>query len=675
MRIRLVVWGLVVLGWIFACSLPQEPKLPQWDLSLDRIPLFGADTLVVGQEFSDPNLVADANQLYHIKINGTSHIDLQSVMRQDPVRPMPVTGQVGSFKVSEIPLEKYSLNIFTLFPELRPYAGQSIPIAAQDFTLAPILIDFKDFASLTLSQGTLYVHLKNNMPFALGKPIRVQLVDRGYGQILGTAVFEPLLLGNGGQLVRTINLANKIISNQIDMLISGHQDGSGSQSYLIDSSSDMQITLQINDLVITSATAKIPQQSFNWDENFDLSTDSITVFRAKIKSGNINMKIQNDLPFAAICKIEIPGLFSASQTSFVQEINMMPRASQNSIIELSDKTIELTDGNLNVSLTATIQPNPNSNQTISATDKVTTSVQVSEIIFSELAGKVNGRAVIPPMEQNFVQNEFDISHIRIDDGVLSFHLPNWPADMMALLVIQSFKNNVEKAKASYQIPLKGDITNRVRINKTGVLVNDTFGGTGSGILEILNSFPEKIRISGTAQIKDDLVELRHNTIPMAYSVDVPLIFAIDDNAVLNSEITELEFEKDERDAISRIKDAKLQVRLQNGIPLGGTLTIQVADENTFRAKAANDWPTVTQMVFLSAPVNAAGETTGLNDQIFQVQLSEQEIRLLSEAHHLFWSVRLNPTAKAQIKSTDKFIVEKCTISGTMRIDNKLVSKD
>ena len=689
---RGVVMRIIMLGvlsvftvvYILGCSMPSEPQLPQWDVKLVRVPILGADTISVGEQIDDPNIFPmGADSLYHIQFNGTETINVANQLKQESVSPSPFTGKIGNFSVAANPGQLVTVGILDAFPFLAPFGGQSRIIPAGYLPTIEKGLTLSNYTSVTFISGTVSVGITNNLNFPLGKPITIKLYDITRADTVGTVSFADTIARNGGTANANFNLAGKQMSNNLKVIISGHEDGTGLTPIVVNLSLGFNVSVSMSNLVASSATANIPNQNFGINQSVDINTDSIKVKTAAVSSGTISLQFNSSFPFPVQLSVGLTDI-KTGVTPITRVITIPASGSITDNIDLAGKTIILgTDGRADFAITAATQSNNNS-YTISANDSVKTRVTVSNLVFSSVTADVNIGTDFPSFDEDVVELDIDVPDIRFDNVIFTFVFSNVPADINIALRMVGTKSGKVPVIANYSFSLNGDLTsNTVVLTNTGVTVNGVSPGSGSGIVNLINLLPEHISFSGSARIDDDNAVLTTAPIGINYTVDVPFVYSLPSGAELDGDTLDIQFDsedpkkdKDMRDIIrDYFKGGFIFINITNGIPMGGTLTLYAADSLTALTTPCSLWPVLSTFDFNPAPTNpTTGDILPIPSQELSLGLTQAQVQILSNSRYGYWTVQLDSIPKGSLHSTDKILLNKGFITGTLTVNSDLFDR-
>ncbi|MFC1555043.1 hypothetical protein ACFL7D_10435, partial [candidate division KSB1 bacterium] len=668
----LTIISLGIFIFVFACTIPTEFELPQWEVRVVKFPVMGADTIFIGKEITDENLrPIGSDSLYHIFFDGSQQIDVADNLKQAPVNPAPIATGVGNFSVDNS-TNSVEIDVTEMFPVLIGLNGTSYTIPDAPITEVNKTITGSSYTNIVLEEGTLEITVNNDLNFPLGDTLYVYIKDNVNLQTVGMIAFNDVIAA-GDSSTQSIDLSGQILSNDLSVSIEGNQN---STDITVDESVSLNIDVAIKDLKASSATADIPNQNLDISQSVDISTDSITVKSAVVSSGTITIDVDNGLPFPITVDIEFTDILDAGSP-----INQSITIGTPTDIDLAGKTLSPgADGMLDFVVTAATQSN-NNEYTVNSTDIITSTVSVSEMQFSSVNADIDIGVEFPSFEEEMVDLDLEIPDINFEDITFTLDFINTPADMEITLDIFGEKDS-ETAQADYSFNIYGGQDNEVVLTNDGVLVNGTTPGLGSGLVDVINLLPEKIAFSGTAQIDDNDANLTTAPIQIDYEVDVGFVYSLPDGAVIEGDTLEISFadeddpeqEQDMREIMrDYFNSGSFDIVIANGVPIGGDLTIRVADSTTALSTDPESWPLLTTFGF-DPPVldPATGNATSIPDQEISIGLTDAQIIRLSEADFGYWWVTLEAIPKGALHSTDLIILRKSFISGSVTVNQDLL---
>ncbi|MBT3253241.1 MAG: hypothetical protein HN932_10685 [Candidatus Marinimicrobia bacterium] len=353
----------MVIFAVVSCDLKQEAKPPTWTNKIEfplvkesvdlkdledednissqlygdngekTIFAYSDTTEMASQEVSDQLAFGDINQSFAqsvddvtvtgSSINQTSAFDAVGV---DPIEEI-VESTLGPIELADIPADTtdpFQLN--EIFPgvESVPDGNSEVPGGP----LAPVYKDFSftDFSSAVFSGGSLDITINNDMVIPLGAPINIQLqqvVGTDTTDIAGGNVSWSAAIPTGTSSTRSLDLNGITLPANILVLVTGNSDGSNGALVPIDDNaraSSFNIAISGSNLVVSSATAKVPSQSITEDGNIALAASANKIQDARISAGTLKIEIVNSMAVASQLVIEITSLEDPSDDAFTKTI-------------------------------------------------------------------------------------------------------------------------------------------------------------------------------------------------------------------------------------------------------------------------------------------------------------------------------------------------------------------
>ena len=337
---------------LFGCTLdsPDKDKLPVWSTTIE-IPIiqtkidldtFLEDSLIsiegLDQYFDDGGAsdsifvyrkeikiekveVGDQLEINDVSTSFSQNVDDVTVEEVEKV----ISSKVGTITLDNIDPDTTNPFIFSdIYPAVDTLDdGQNHPIPP--FNLEPVItpFSFDDFEYAVFSGGQLRITIQNDMVIPLGSPINIQFqqvsgtdtTDIPDGGIQFNSVIDP----NGGSASDTMNLAGMTLPGDIMIKVTGSSQGTQSIEIPINENainSGFQVIIDGFGLEVTSASAKIPQQTIEENGSIALEPDSNKVVRATIQSGNLIIEVNNYMALSSDLSIAIPSLETPSGAAF-----------------------------------------------------------------------------------------------------------------------------------------------------------------------------------------------------------------------------------------------------------------------------------------------------------------------------------------------------------------------
>jgi len=634
---------------------------------MKRLPLLAADTLVLADAIPDSSFIIDNNDLYHIFFSGENEISYRSQLHLGSIIPKPVNSEIGSFKLMNNNGRHLHFNIYDVFPGLERYNNTTTPIPEIKCNMNQNIV-FDNYLTVTFESGAIHVRLVNNLAFPLGKPIYITLYDRTFGATISELLFDEYIPANGGEGEATFDLAGKTISNDMRVSIAGTIAGTGAQPVYLTENQGFDIYVDMEDLIATAAEAKIPSQSYSTMQYLDLSTDSMVIEKAHVTSGFISLSIGSSFYLPIELDIIFPGVLNGNSQPMHKVFTILSESVQDILFDLSNTTITMANGLLAMDVTTTLLPRQDDYIRIRAGDRFAASAIVSDLQFSEITTTLNLVKTFPAVEKEIVKAGMELPQILLQQAVLTMDFYNNPAAMTVNLDIEGKNSGRQFAGSHYTFAIPQGAHNQLTISGNNVLVNGIPGGSGTGLLELVNLMPNRIVISSEADIYDDHVTLNDQPVDIHYSVDVPMIFSLPEHTVMQSDTIALNYNDSHREQIERLQEVQLVFSVLNGLPLGGLLQVRVADSTMLANRAVEEWPVLAGLTFRPAEVDNNGNVSLIKEERLQAALNSAQLQMLLSSDVYLWSVEFDSVTIARLKCTDMFILQKAYLSGAVTVN-------
>mgnify|MGYP006284077735 CR=1 FL=1 len=475
----LIIIFAVILTLVWQkCSLksPDESDFPSWLVELN-LPLyektFYADSLIDNSsiikefyqgdsifafqdtsqniekmEIGDKLEIDNINQSFNQNIDDISvdNIDQSFSYGMDTVGVPSINQRtakkIGNLSLENIAVETDPVEFDNIYPEARTFPLDSVTIP-KDLEFPPIYrsINLTNIENAEFAEGLLILRINNNLVVEMGRPISIQLCrnDADTSEVSGlSASWED----NGNQGImpgetasRTIDLADKEFPGDLIVKIEGVLCGSGSQKVDKDSAlaSSFSVEVETRDLLVSSATAKLPGQEIDSSSTIQLEHSDNKVEEAEILNGNIEINLANQLDLDAILHLEISNLRDRSETPFREDIpvsaNTADISSKNNI---SGYKIIMDPDNQQIDYSYTIETLSSDDEmaTINSSDSVIFNVSIygetpdEDITFEKFKGKIAQESIVEQGELPITTGAAQIKQAIFAGGKLDITVNN-----------------------------------------------------------------------------------------------------------------------------------------------------------------------------------------------------------------------------------------------------------
>ena len=285
------VIALLLVGPFAGCTV-KKPQVPSTDFTLS-IPVADDKTTIeeVVEERED-YLFLNEDGLMTLDFSA-DFVERETVGNRLRVTPTANTFQtpIGDINLPGQTLPDIDISLGTLLGEELPEGAVPL-IPAVDID-QQVGIPLDNVQSVVIKEGGFDIALTNGLPMPLSG-LQLTLVDRGRDGI----VVETLDLGevaaNGGTASGSFSLAGKDISGDLAIGLSG---GTAEVTNVtVQENPRLVIEAALRPLVVTEATAVIPEQEFDDRQILDFPDDRIQVTRAVISQGGLTLRVRNDIP-------------------------------------------------------------------------------------------------------------------------------------------------------------------------------------------------------------------------------------------------------------------------------------------------------------------------------------------------------------------------------------------
>jgi hypothetical protein len=285
---------VLALGVVIGCTV-QKPQVPSMDFMIS-LPV--ADETTTLEELANDDSRSESE---YLSIDDGSLLTLDfsaSFERREEVgdrlsvRPTANSFDtpIGDIRLPGQELPEISVAMSALIDvDVSSGTIPLVPAASIDHTVE---IELSDLQSLVIKEGGFDVELSNGLPIPL-QDLRLTLIDGGNGGI----VVAELPLGTvlpGSDASGAFDLAGSDISGDLQIGISGGTPLATD----VEVGSDPRLLINggLQPLVVTEATAVIPQQEFSDRQVLAFPDDRIKVTRAVISEGGLTLRVRNDIP-------------------------------------------------------------------------------------------------------------------------------------------------------------------------------------------------------------------------------------------------------------------------------------------------------------------------------------------------------------------------------------------
>jgi len=744
----LLVW-IIIGGTMIGCNLPSTPKDPNFRTShkIEAPLLFEKTFQFLGGE-GDTEVLIDTtgtefDSLFVVTEGGVDNGlitlsreeefefgDLNDAIPEISTDPTNFEAEVGELEIGSFQSGNGALGTV----DIRTVTGNDpniipvgFPIPAGDNSASPVRLnigantDF--FASATVKSGAIIMEITNELGFDF-RVTQIQLIDTVTTlPIGGVAEFSAAngnQLTNGSTQTASIDFtAGDVLQNlgvQITMFWDGFNFPADPQEVTVES-------VNGDNLVASSVVAALTPQNFSTQNS---STIDATEFQftsanhfVELESGTITIApINNQLDLTVeSLVISFPTILAPpynASDSLVISYTGANRIFRNSlsneqVIDLANHRIFALNNTIEYNISALTEdtqapsvPEADQKRTISETDRISSSVEITNLTIAEAFGEIATQTVLLGDDDAAngadiidLYNETEVSLTEIDgledlsseiDGIefagasLSINytsnigvpttiygailgvdgegqeiyltgLPGTDKEVQAGDPIAGIQANGQQLAASQMIKFSLDVS------PDGSLINGvtTFSDQNTNVLDFLNNLPSEIRFVGKAVINESGTEASIAT-PLEFDpgflVDLPIFFSADaaslDFKEDGSDLEDLPGEGDD----SQITEGRLIVSYDNALPLGFDIEISFLD---VLGDTITSVPLPGDMAIELQAASVNGTTRFVDNSIgdsFQITLTESQLLSISNTDSIAVNAALNTFATEAVKIRD-----------------------
>ena len=660
---RLIVLFVLVLVSFFYCTLdfPEDPKAPKWDVEIEKIPLLKADTLRLGDQLDPEDFKRNgADSLISIDISDEKYFDLKDKLKMPPQKTS-FSDRLGEIEIDMNRSTEVEIIFTDIYPDLFALLGTDAVIPITEITPVDKSIILEEFSTISVVSGGVSVELKNRLGFALDGYVKLDLIDVGNNnQLIETINLEKI--ENNESATHFVDLAGKTISNDLKAILYGTMNGSDGQVVNIPFDSGIALIVTPERMVVNEATAKLPEQSLDLSGSVDINLDSLRIRRAKIESGSIIIKINNDFDFNIDLKISIPNILDGDNNELEEFLSIPAHKMKETPIFLNNSTIDLDNKELSFKVKMTIFPDSDRMYTIRSSDELSVEIDMSEILFESVTADFNLRTQFPEIhEVIFKDMPNELNNLGFRDVIVTFGFLNCPFDLDLDITITGIRNNVKN-----KLSIKKTVTKNssLVLSRNGVN-NDPSSPT---IVDLINMIPEEISVGGSVGVKgENITFCKDDQIGVQYGIDFPLIFSTAGASFSKSD--SLKIENGIRDFLrDNGMSAGIILTVENALPISGMLSLSVGTDLT---NITSKLLTIglPKPVLINNIVNTAGVAT------FTIALDKPQFTAIADANFYQFDVTIDDVVEAGITANDHIIIKNVYISGSFLFDPEGMSED
>ncbi len=467
-------WTLLFLT-LFAlssCDLNQEPKPPTWtnriefplvnesvsledlkneDNILEQLYLDGSDTMSIfaysNTSIMDSQAVGDqlafgditqsfAQSVADVTVSGST-INHTSGFGAVDVAPIStvIESQIGTIELSDIPADTTEpFQLDEIFPGITAFTDQTVAVPDDNLAAVQKSFSFSDFSEAVFVSGSLDITINNDMVIILGTPVNIQLKESNGSPITNGLVSWSETIPQNTSSTRSLPLDGMTLPGDILVEVTGATIGTDGVSILVDAaaiSSSFNIALAASDLIVSSATAKIPSQDIDEMGAISMAESENIIESARIQSGSLAIDINNSMNVNADLVITIASLLDPDELAFSTSIAIPANDSINDLTNIAGYflAMELDLQEIQYSYQILTEDTGNDLVNISEGDQVDVSISLygdqsgENLFFNRMTGIIEAQNIPDEGEIN-ISSESTLLFADISVGSLTINVDN-----------------------------------------------------------------------------------------------------------------------------------------------------------------------------------------------------------------------------------------------------------
>ncbi len=632
------------LSFMMGCSF-NEPDPPSWDTAAKvYLPL---KTVTMEKIVNDSTLLADTtNGQPIIKFELSDSTDWERITRDDlkiEAFSDSFHTEIGTIRLENSEVSSTPIHLDELLDTgainndtIPPYPGYTISPDAKE-------LNYDFYNRAVIESGRTYLTFHNELFLTIDSGLTIEVWNNGSEPQTEIAriVFDRPIPPLSTIRSNVVDLSGKEISNHFILKYTIPIKGCDTITVINDQwrNGTCYSVLTVEDLQVSEAEAKVPEQSFSQNESVALPTDQHKLINATVESGSITLNIKNDMALHTQLTVRLPNVLSNGEPKTLY-FDLQPNTDVEEVVDLQDCQIlnaknpgaPLDSLDVEFSLTA---GSDDQIVTISKNDGMAVEVHTTEIYFRHIAGILN------PISQEIASSEVDLQDVfdkisgmglRMDDLRLSFTFENQiDIPVTTHLTIRAVHQDGgvnEERTMNIETTIQ-----RSSVSPTTTLILDKNYQNPYSIVDLISILPTKIYVSGSALIQGEGSVDVGQGMRALYKIETPISYALSDSLTFAGEVSTIETsDNDLQESLSEdVHELTLHLSMHNGTPLGALIKVIFSDDSLqLNSEAIAD---SSRKIVIKIPI-AAG-AVDQNGYVIQPTQNETDIHLTHDQLQLF----------------------------------------
>ena len=563
------------------------------------------------------------------------------------------TGLTASFNLKKLKLSDQTIvqqiTLGQINPVFKLLNGQTAEIPEQNQgNLAPVDIDASAFfETATLDSGFLDISIANNLPVNV-KLVVFELTNAGDNSQVAYDSFSNIPMN--GSVTKRIDLKDKTVTKQLKGSIKRLTTEASNGTVLIDANKGVDLKLTVSQLRPRYAIAAFPSQNvIEQDEGLTVFMGGAEVKYFKAKAGNLKIHLVSTIQEDMTMYFEIP---SATKNGVVlSSVVKLPAAkpggssTRDEYFDLTNYLIDFRGKNPNVKDTVNTfhqilivrLDSSGRKVAIGLKDSIRLDYRMESLIPDYAIGYM-GQSLTQTGDQ---KAPFDLfkglnGDFKFKDFKVSLVVKNGiGAD--GRVKINSLKGEnifTKNALALNATPLNNDIliTSPPFVRDAYTESEIVLDAGNSNIKQFMENLPQmldynldmEVNPNGNVSLYKDFV-FDNSRVDIFLKVEAPASFSMGEFTLRDTQGIDLKTMGD----VSRIKSAKMDVRVRNTFPLGAKLQMNLLDDQLNYLESLDIDP--KDQIIEACEVDAKGYPLDAVETVFTLGLGKEKMAALKSA--------------------------------------------
>lgn len=562
--------ALLLAGLLVGCTL-KKPQVPSMDFTLS-IPVADDKTTIA-------EVVEEREDFLRLDEESLMVLDFSAEFERreavgDRLQIRPVSNSfdtpIGEIRLPGQKLPEIDISLKQLLGEELPEG--TVPLIPAVEIDQQVGIPLDEVQSVVIAEGGFDIALTNGLPMPLSG-LKLALVDRGRNGTLVDELDLGEVAANGGTASGSFSLDGMDISGDLAIRLSG---GTAEvTAVVVQGNPRLVIAATLRELVVTEATAVIPEQEFADRQVLEFPDDRIQVTRAVIREGGLVLRVRNDIPVLMEVELSLDELKKPDGTvnTFLVD-QLSPGEVREVRFDLNDNEFAPDDPlELRLSYRARTVASGEPVE-ITSGGEIMIEAITEDLVFSRVEGVLN--RVELPVAPVSVEVDFPegLDNVELGSASMVVHLTS-AVGFRSRIDLDILGTNTAGETASLQISEifeRGNPDNPISI----VIAPDP-----EELTDFLNLLPTSVRIAPTVLLGDgtgtEVIEPSHwvQIDSVRFVASARFQIGADTQIRPDPVFRNLQDEEARRRIEGNLVDALVITRIENHLPLGVQVSLRV----------------------------------------------------------------------------------------------------